>query len=246
MEFLSSPFSIAAVEFLEKVGISRYKVPSGEVTNIPMLEVISQTGKPVLLSSGMSTWRELDEAVETILRHHDQLTVLQCTTEYPCPPERVGINVMLEMRERYKLPVGFSDHTLTIYAPIMAAAVGASAIEKHFTFSRGMYGSDARHSVEPDELADMVRGIRAVETILANPVAKDDVERFRVMKETFEKSLVLVADIAEGAEITGDMIEIKKPGTGLPARRYAEVLGHRAARHVPAHRVLQEQDIDWC
>ena len=245
MEFLSSPFSAEAVELLEKLGVARYKIPSGEVTNLPMLEVIAQTGKPVLLSSGMSSWRELDEAVETVKRHHDRLTVLQCTTEYPCTPEHVGLNVMGEIRERYNLPVGLSDHTLTIYAAITAVAFGAAVIEKHFTFSRAMYGSDARHSLEPDELADMVRGIRAVETMMANPVNKDDVERFQVMKETFEKSLVSEVAIAEGTAITTDMIGIKKPGTGLAARRLTEVLGRRVSRSIPAHSVLQERDIDW-
>ena len=247
MEFLSSPFSAEAVELLEKLGVARYKIPSGEVTNLPMLvlEIIAQTGKPVLLSSGMSSWRELDDAVEPFRRHHDRLTVLQCTTEYPCPPEHVGLNVMLEIKERYSLPVGLSDHSLTTYAAIAAVAFGASAIEKHFTFSRSMYGSDARHSLEPDELADMVRGIRAVETMMANPVDKDEIERFRAMKETFEKSLVSVVDIAEGTAITNDMIGIKKPGTGLAARRLTEVLGRRVARSIPAHSVLQERDIDW-
>ncbi|MGH6802388.1 MAG: N-acetylneuraminate synthase family protein, partial [Methyloceanibacter sp.] len=133
VEFLSSPFSVEAVELLEKIGVRRYKVPSGEVTNLPYLEVVAQTGKPVLLSSGMSNWAELDAAVDTMLRHHDRLTVLQCTSEYPCPPERVGLNVMMEMRARYKLPVGLSDHTRTNYAAYAAVVLGASVIEKHFT-----------------------------------------------------------------------------------------------------------------
>ncbi len=245
VEFLSSPFSAEAVELLEQVGVMRYKIPSGEVTNLPMLKLIAQTGKPVLLSSGMSTWTELDEAVDAILHYHDRLTVLQCTTEYPCPYERVGLNVMLEMKERYKLPVGLSDHTLTPYAPLAAVVLGASVIEKHFTFSRRMYGSDARHSMEPAEFADLVRGIRASETMLANPVHKDDIEHFRVMKQTFEKSLVSLAEISAGSVITRDMIGVKKPGTGLPARRYEEILGRRAVRCIPAHHVLRAEDINW-
>ena len=147
--FLSSPFSDEAVDLLESVGMEQYKVPSGEVTNLPMLDRIGSLMKPVLLSSGMSTWEELDRAVKVIRNHHDQLIVLQCTTEYPCPYERVGLNVMLEMRERYKLPVGLSDHTLTSYATFAAVTLGASAIERHFTFSRKMYGSDAKHSLLP-------------------------------------------------------------------------------------------------
>ena len=243
--FLCSPFSAEAVETLEKLGVTQYKIPSGEVTNVPMLELIASTGKPVLLSSGMSSWVELDAAVNTILRQHNRLTVLQCTSDYPCPYEQVGLNVMLEMKERYGLPVGLSDHTLSIYAPLAATALGASAIEKHFTLSRRMYGSDAKHSLEPHELTDMVRGVRAVETMLSNPVSKDSIEGFRVMKKTFEKSLVSLVEIPAGSVLTSEMVGIKKPGTGLSAWRYREVLGRRTARPVPEHQVLQEEDIDW-
>jgi N-acetylneuraminate synthase len=245
VEFLSSPFSVEAVEFLEKIGVRRYKVPSGEVTNLPYLEVVAQTGKPVLLSSGMSNWAELDAAVNTILRHHDRLTVLQCTSEYPCPPERVGLNVMTEMRARYKLPVGLSDHTLTTHAAYAAVVLGASVIEKHFTLSRHLYGSDAKHSLEPADFADLVQGVRAIEMILANPINKDDITRHKGMKETFEKSLVAVIDIPAGARLTREMIGIKKPGTGIRAARLHEVLGKRTTRRISAERVLMPTDIDW-
>jgi len=242
--FLSSPFSIAAVEMLEELGIAHYKVPSGEVTNLPMLEVIAQTGKPVLLSSGMSSWEEIDEAVETIRKYHNNLTALQCTTEYPCPPEQVGLNVMQELRERYRCPVGFSDHTSTIYAPLAAVTLGASVIEKHLAFSRRMYGSDARNSLEPHEFADMVRGIRTIETILANPVDKRDVGRFATMKETFEKSLVSVVDIPAGTVLIREMIGEKKPGTGIPSRRLCEIVGSRAKRDIACNTLLILEDLE--
>lgn len=245
IEFLSSPFSIEAVELLERVGVGRYKIPSGEVTNLPLLEVVAETGKPVLLSSGMSSWAELDAAVNAVLRRHSRLTVLQCTTEYPCPDERVGLNVMLEMRDRYRLPVGLSDHTLTIYAPLAAVALGAAVVEKHLTFSRRMYGSDAAHSLEPAEFADMVRGIRAIATMLAHPVDKSRADRFRVMKETFEKSLVSLVEIAAGAVITREMLGLKKPGTGIPAARLDEVVGRRAARRVAPDSLLTPADVEW-
>jgi sialic acid synthase SpsE len=120
VEFLSSPFSIEAVQLLETVGVVRHKIPSGEVSNLPLLEAIAETGKPVFLSSGMSSWEELDTAVNTFLRRHSQLTVLQCTSEYPCPYEEVGLNVMLEMRDQYRLPLELCDHTLTGYtAPVV-------------------------------------------------------------------------------------------------------------------------------
>ncbi|MCJ7699999.1 MAG: N-acetylneuraminate synthase family protein [Anaerolineales bacterium] len=151
--FLSSPFSEEAVDLLESIDLAGYKIPSGEVTNLPMLEKIASLGKPIILSSGMSSWIELNRAVDTIQAHSDQLTVLQCTSEYPCPYEKVGLHVMVEMASRYQIPVGLSDHTLTNYASFAAVVMGARVIEKHFTFSRKMYGSDARHSLEPDELA---------------------------------------------------------------------------------------------
>ena len=146
LQFLSSPFSIEAVTLLEDVGVGSYKIPSGEVTNIPMLEAIAETGKPVLLSSGMSDWRELDAAVAAIRGRHERICVMQCTSAYPCPDEKVGLNVLSEMRERWQLPVGYSDHTRDNHACFAAVALGAGVVEKHLTFSRRMYGSDAAHS----------------------------------------------------------------------------------------------------
>lgn len=245
IELLSSPFSIEAVELLEEVGVSRYKIPSGEVSNIPLLEAVARTGKPVLLSSGMSNWRELDAAVETIRRRHDRLTVLQCTSAYPCPNERVGLNVIGEMRARWGLPVGYSDHTLDNHAAFAAVTLGASAVEKHLTFSRKMYGSDALHSAEPPQFADLVRGIRAISAMLANPVDKDRLDDLRLMKEIFEKSVVSTVDIPEGAVITAEMVAVKKPGTGIPAARLGEVIGSRASRPIPRDRLLREEELVW-
>ena len=240
---MSSPFSVEAVDLLESIGMERYKIPSGEVTNLPYLERVAQTGKPVILSSGMSSWDELDEAVQTITTYHNNLTVLQCTTEYPCPPEHVGLNVMLEMKGRYGLPVGLSDHTLSIAAPLAAVTLGAVVVEKHFTLSKRMYGSDARHSAEPEQFAELARQIREIETIQSHLVDKSDVSRFADMKEIFQKSLVSRVDIPEGAIITREMIVIKKPGTGLPPKRINEAVGSRALRFLPADTVITSADV---
>ncbi len=242
--FISSPFSQEAVELLEQVGVASYKIPSGEVTNLPLLKAAAQTGKQVILSSGMSSWQELDQAVEAICRHNSNLVILQCTSAYPCPYEQVGLNVMQAMQERYHLPVGLSDHTLTPYASLAAVTLGASVIEKHFTFSRLMYGSDAPHSMEPPEFAAMVQGIRAIQTMLAHPVDKAQVEPFRQMKSIFEKSIVTLEDIPQGALLTPEMLGMKKPGCGLPASRLPQVLGRRARRDIPAGRVLVLDDLD--
>ncbi|MEK7137534.1 MAG: N-acetylneuraminate synthase family protein [Patescibacteria group bacterium] len=242
IEFMSSPFSIEAMELLENIGMERYKVPSGELTNIPLLERIAATKKPVLLSSGMSSWEELDQAVATIRRVHSEITVLQCTSEYPCPPEHVGLNVITEMSERYKLPVGFSDHSLTNEAAFVAVSLGATVIEKHLTFSRKMYGSDAPHSLEPAEFAELVRGVRSLEKILGSPMDKSDLSRFRDMKRIFEKSVASLVAIPEGTLLTEKEVGCRKPGGGIPASRFREILGKKATRAVPALQLLSEQD----
>jgi len=243
IEFLASSFSIEAVKFLERIGVKTHKVPSGEVTNLPLLEFIAKTKKPILLSSGMSNWRELDRAVETILKHNSQLTVLQCTSEYPCPYERVGLNVILEMKKRYNLPVGLSDHTLTNYASFAAVVLGASVIERHFTLSRKMYGSDAPHSLEPKELKDLVKGIRAIEVIMESKVDKDDLSPYKEMKKIFEKSIVTLVDIPKGTKITSEMIGLKKPGIGLPAIYLPKVVGKKAKKDLKKDKLLKEEDI---
>jgi len=244
VRFLSSPFSEAAVELLEQIGVEQYKIPSGEVTNLPMLEVIAKTGKPILLSSGMSSWDELDQAVRVMLNHNQDLTILQCTSEYPCAYVNVGLNVMLEMAERYGKDVGLSDHTLTNYASFAAVSLGAKVIEKHFTFSRKMYGSDAPHSLEPDELSYLVDGIRAIESMLAARVDKDQIGKFQEMKEIFEKSLVAEVDIAKGTNLTRDHLGIKKPGTGISAAKLNEFLGKTVSQNVRAGQILKETDFE--
>lgn len=239
--FLSSPFSIEAVDLLEEAGVNFYKIPSGEVTNRPFLERIAATGKPVFLSSGMSSWGELDSAVET-LRTGGPLTVMQCTSMYPCPVDRVGLNVIAEMRERYGVPVGFSDHTLGIAAPIAAAALGATVIEKHLTFSRRMYGSDAPHSVEPSEFTMLAEVLRDAWEILDNPVDKADLSPYLKMKRVFEKSIVTARPIAAGLAIVRDDLAFKKPGDGLSASSYEAWLGRRTLRSLPADHKLSEDD----
>jgi N-acetylneuraminate synthase len=244
IEFMSSPFSVEALELLESLGVKRYKVPSGEVTNLALLAQIATTGKPVLLSSGMSSWAELDAAVEVILKGNSQVTLLQCTSEYPCAYENVGLNVMSEMKQRYDLPVGLSDHTLTPYASLAAVVLGASVIERHFTLSRMMYGSDARHSLEPAEFSELVNGIRAIQTLLVSSVDKDrQAAELGEMKRIFEKSVVSVVDIPSGSIITDQMVAVKKPGTGIPARRLPEVIGQRAKKSIPKDRLVKEEDL---
>jgi len=157
----------------------------------------------------------------------------------------VGLNILAEIRERYRCPAGLSDHTMTIEAPIAAVALGASVIEKHLTFSRAMYGSDAAHSLEPGEFRQMTAAIRSVEAMLAHPVDKTDASHLQTMKHTFEKSVVSLQDIPKGATITANMVGLKKPGTGIPGWRLEQVIGSAAARAIAKDTVLSENDIVW-
>jgi N-acetylneuraminate synthase len=188
----------------------------------------------------MSSWAELDEAVAAA---GDDVTVLQCTSEYPTPPERVGLNVLGELRSRYGKPVGLSDHSMGPYAAFAAVALGATVIEKHFTLSNEMYGPDAALALEPHELSDLVDGVRDIEAMLANPVDKDDLEPLGEMKLVFEKSVVSTAEIPAGTEISREMVAAKKPGTGIPARRLSEVVGRKARVAIPADTVLSEDQL---
>jgi sialic acid synthase SpsE len=229
-EFLSSAFSIEAIKFLAEAGLKTIKVPSGEVSNLPYLEYLGKTKKKVLLPCGMSSWKEIDSAVKTLKENGCQdLTVMQCTSEYPCPPAEAGLNVIMELKKRYGLPVGFSDHTMNYNSiPVAAVVFGAEVVEKHFTLSRLMYGSDAKTSLEPNEFAEFVSSVRQLEIALNNPVNKDLlVKKLGGMKTVFEKSVVAVKDLVKGSVIRQDCLAYKKPGDGIPAARYKELIGKK-------------------
>lgn len=240
--FLSSPFALEAVDLLEEVGAKAYKIPSGEVSNLPLLEKVAATGKVVYLSSGMSNWAELDAAV-AVLKKGGPLVVMQCSSAYPCPPERVGLNVMQAMADRYGVPVGFSDHTLGMAACVSAAALGAVVVEKHFTFSKLMYGSDARHSMEPAEFRQFCATVREAATIVAHPVDKDDLDDYQDMKNIFEKSIVSARPVRAGTMLTHADLTFKKPGDGIGAARYSELIGKRLLRDAPANHKFSWEDL---
>ena len=239
--FVSSPFSQLAVEWLVEIGATILKVASGEVTNLPMLEAMRGCGVPILLSSGMSGWDELDAAVSAL--SGAEITMMQCTSSYPCAYQDVGLNVMAEMRERYNLPVGFSDHSETNYAAFAAAAQGAVCIEKHLTFSKAMYGSDASLAAEPEQFRDLVAGIQAIAEIYASEVDKNDTTAYADMKQIFQKSIVARRDIAAGEILSADALAYKKPGNGLSAARYKEVVGKKAKSAINQDDFIQLTDI---
>ena len=240
VEFLSSPFSLEAVDLLEEIGLNIYKIPSGEVTNIPLLEKISNLGKPVFLSSGMSNWEELDRAV-SVFKKKCKLTIMQCSSIYPCPPEKVGLNILSEIRERYQCDIGFSDHTEGIAAPIAAAALGASVIEKHFTFSKQMYGSDAKHSMEPNEFKEMTKAINETWRMIQFKVDKNNLKDVLEMKDIFEKSIVAKHKLTSGTILKASDLAFKKPGTGISASKMLEVIGMKLKKDMEVDELLAEE-----
>ena len=246
LEFISSPFSNAAVDLLEKVGVRRYKIGSGEVSNFLMLEKIAQTGKPILVSSGMSNWTELDQTVAFLKPFGNALTLLQCTTAYPTTPEQWGLNVLLELKKRYGLPVGFSDHSGDIYAGLAATALGAEVLEFHAVFDKRMFGPDALASLTIDQIKQLVTGVRQIETSISTPVNKTDNLGFSELKKIFEKSLAVNKDLPAGHIISREDLEAKKPkGYGIPAMEFPQVIGKMLNRPLHAWDFLRAEDLEW-
>lgn len=245
LKFLSSPFSFEAVDLLERVGVFAWKVASGEVSNVLLLERMSRTGLPFILSSGMSSLKELDEAVALMRRYRLPLTVLQCTTAYPCPPEKIGLNMIPYFRERYGCDVGLSDHSATIFAGLAAATIGIEVLEVHVTLSREMFGPDVPASITSTELRELVEGVRFIERMRNAPVDKDLIAAdMAPLHDLFTKSIVAKHDLNAGTVLSEADMALKKPGTGIPAKRVHEIIGRRLRRAVSANQRLSEEDLE--
>jgi len=239
--FLSSPFSVEAVELLSRVVVAAWKVASGEVSNTPMLERIAATRLPVLISTGMSGLQDIDQAVSYVTSKDLPLVVLQCTSMYPTPPDKIGLNMIPLFRERYGCAVGLSDHSGTIYAGLAAAAVGIEMLEVHLTLSRDMFGPDVPVSITPPEFRQLVDGIRFIETARKSPVDKDSIARELIhMRELFGKSVVARVDLPAGTILERSQLTVKKPGIGIPASRLSDVVGKRLIQSVRADEPLKE------
>lgn len=242
--FLSSPFSMEAVALLERVGTCAWKVASGEVSHLAMLDRMAGTGTPVLLSSGMSDWAELDAAVARVRAAGAELAVLQCTSAYPCPPERVGLNLLGEYRARYGCAAGLSDHSGTIWPSLAAVTLGAEVLEVHLTLSRELFGPDVPASVTTAELRQLVDGVRATERMLAHPVDKAAASaELAPLRRLFTKSVVARVPIAAGTVLLAEHLAAKKPGTGIPAARLPELVGATVTRAVAADELLAPSDL---
>jgi N-acetylneuraminate synthase len=243
--FISSPFSMEAAELLTRVGVDAWKVASGEISNPRLLDVMSATGLPIMLSTGMSPSDEIDAAVERIQKSGAPLAVMQCTSIYPCPPELVGINLIPTFRERYDCAVGLSDHSATIYPGLAAATLGIEVLEVHLTLSREMFGPDVVASITPAEMRQLVDGVHFIERMRANPANKDELpESVTSLRGIFMKSVVVRDDLPAGTVLSEEHLTTKKPGSGIPAGELPTLVGRRLRKAVDRDTLLTLEDME--
>lgn len=243
LDFLSSVFSVEAFEMLESIGMPAWKLGSGEVYNRYLVEKMVKTGKPILLSTGLSAYEDIDRQVEMI--RTNPYAVMQCTTAYPCPPEKIGLNLISEMRERYQCPIGLSDHSGTIFPSLAAVANGALMIEVHVTMSPYMFGPDVKASVTIEQLREMTEGIRMITAMRNAPIDKTALnEEQRELKRIFAKGIYLKRDITKGEKLKLEDLSFKKPLNGISGEHYEEVLGKKLIKDLKIGGALHWSDLE--
>jgi N-acetylneuraminate synthase/N,N'-diacetyllegionaminate synthase len=241
--FLSSPFDKESVDLLYGLDVPVFKVGSGEITNFPLLKHIAKKEKPIILSTGISTLGEVEEALNVIRSEGvEDVILLHCVSNYPARIEDVNLRAMGTLKQAFKIPVGFSDHTLGITVPIAAVALGACVIEKHFTLDRSLPGPDHKASLEPDELREMVKSIRDVGKALGDGIKRPTINEEEI-KKVARRSIVAKADIPEGTIITENMLDIKRPGTGIPPSKLNKVLRKKTIKNIKKDEILKWNDI---
>ena len=237
--FLSSAFDIEGIKFLKKLNIDYLKIPSGEITNLPYLKIAANFGKPIIMSTGMSSLLEIEEALSILYKFGcKSINILHCTTEYPAPKELVNLNFINTLKNTFGVNVGYSDHTLGIEIPIAAVALGANIIEKHFTLDRNMEGPDHKASIEPIELKEMINSIRSIEIALGSGIKQlSDIEKENA--RLVRKSLVAINKINKGDLFTNDNVGIKRPGTGISPMKIGEVLGQLSTKTFEIDEIIE-------
>ena len=233
IEFLSTGFDIESIDILESLGQRLFKIPSGEITNLPYLEYIGKLGKPIILSTGMSTLEEINKALnvlEACGTSKNMITVLHCTSSYPVPIEEVNLKAMQSIQKEFKIAVGYSDHSLGIEVPIAAVALGATVIEKHFTLDRNLLGPDHKASLEPSELKEMVKCIRKIEQSLGDGV-KRIMPSEKNNKKIIRKSLVAIKEIKYGDIFSFENVSAKRPGNGISPMDWHKIIGRKSKRN---------------
>jgi N,N'-diacetyllegionaminate synthase len=243
--FLSSPFSIAAIKLLRSIGMPAWKVGSGEFRSRSLLEEMAQSKEPILFSTGMASWKEIEEAAAWLKDRALPHALLQCTSKYPTQFEEVGLNVLDELRERFGCPVGLSDHSGNIYPGLAAMARGAAIVEVHVTFDRSMFGPDVSSSLTFPELGTLTKMRDALAAMNANPVDKNAMaEAMQSMRVTFGKSLAPARPLPAGTRIEPGMLVPKKPGGGIPPEEVKQLQGRRLVRDVSPDRLLRREDME--
>jgi N,N'-diacetyllegionaminate synthase len=243
--FICSPFSNKAVDVLEEAGVEQYKIGSGEVNNFLLLKKVVDTGKPIIISSGMSSFEELDATVDFLKKNKATFSILQCTTSYPTKPRDYGLNVIEELKERYGVTVGFSDHSAEISTGIAALVLGAELLEVHVVLNKDEFGPDVTSSLTMEEVSNLVRGVRLISEAMKHPIDKTDSSKFTALKNIFEKSLAVNKNMSKGATITFDDLEAKKPkGFGIDASRFESVIGKKVVKELAQWDFLNEDDIN--
>jgi len=230
IEFFSTAFDFESIDLLSSFNMKRWKIPSGEITNLPYIIKIAEFGKPVILSTGMSTVEEISAAFDVLLKNGaGEITLLHCTTEYPVPYSHVNLLAMNTIKDKFGVPVGYSDHTNGIEVAIAATAMGAAIIEKHFTLDKNMQGPDHKSSLEPNELKAMVSAIRNVEAALGSGEKKPTEEEKKTI-EIARKSITARSRISKGEYFTEENLTVKRPGNGISPMKWFEVIGKKATR----------------
>lgn len=239
--FLSTPFSREAADLLEELGVLAYKTGSGEMTNLPLLEHIARKGKPMIISTGMSTLKEIENTVDFLKPINSQLILLHCTSTYPTKYEDVNLKVIGKLKRKFGLPVGLSDHSSGIYTALGAVALGASVVEKHFTIDRNWPGPDQKSSINPAELTELVQGVRAIEQALGD--RKRVLSEEKAVQKMARESVISLINIPRGAILRSNMVWVKRPGTGIPAKDLKLVIGKKTKRDIPANSLILWKDL---
>ena len=244
IEFICSPFSCLAVDWLERIGVKKYKIGSGEVQNLLMLEKIAKTGKEIILSSGMSSFKELDKAVSLIRKYNKKITILQCTTKYPTGPRDIGLNVIQEIKKRYRVKAGLSDHSGKIFPLLSATTLGADVIEFHVVFDRQMFGPDSSSSLTINEVNNLIEGVSFINKCNSSKINKKQFKSSKKLKNIFEKSLAINKNLKKGSIIRFEDLETKKPyNIGIPASNYKKVIGNKINRDLTKWHSLKKNDL---
>jgi N,N'-diacetyllegionaminate synthase len=245
IEFISSPFSLAAVDLLEKIGVKKYKIGSGETTNFLMLDRIRKINKPIILSSGMSDYDEIKNTLKFLLEYNSNISLLQCTTSYPTKPENWGLLEIPKMISEFGIPIGFSDHSGDIYSSLAATSLGASIIEFHAVFDKKMFGPDSKSSLDMKQIKNLVEGVTQIKTSLVSPYNKKISKSKETLKILFGKSLCVNKDLKKGSIIKFQDLESKKPGNqGISCQNYEQVIGKKTNLNLKKWSFLKQSDLE--